>query len=128
MNLSEELLQLELPCDDHAPSAVRQALSDVSDASWAIGDAMLVASELVTNAIRHSGCAEDHDIQVSFGIRDERLLIAVCDPGFSGRAAQIRNDPAFGGLGLQIVAQLAHKWGSERTDGYRVWAEVQLSA
>jgi hypothetical protein len=44
MNLSEEVLELELPCDDHAPSAVRHALSDVSDASWAIGDAMLVVA------------------------------------------------------------------------------------
>ncbi len=128
MKLSDDVLQLDVPCDERAPSAVRHALSDASDASWAIGDAMLVASELVSNAVRHSGCTDDHEIQVTVGRHEESLVIAVYDPGFSGRAAQIRDDAPFGGFGLQIVDQLAHKWGSERTNGYCVWAEVQLSA
>ncbi|MGH2870739.1 MAG: ATP-binding protein [Solirubrobacteraceae bacterium] len=105
---------------------MRQALSDVPDAAWAIGDAMLVASELVTNAVLHSGCGEDHQLQVRVGIREERLLIAVLDPGLSGGDARVRENPTFGGFGLQIVDQLADKWGSERTHGYRVWAEVAL--
>jgi serine/threonine-protein kinase RsbW len=126
LDLREATLELDLPCDEHAPATVRQVLSDVPDAPWAIGDAMLVASELVTNAVLHSGCKADHEIKVSVGIREERLVIAVVDPGLSGGDAQVRENPTFGGFGLQIVDQLADKWGSERAHGYRVWAEVAL--
>lgn len=124
--MREATLELDVPCDEHAPGIVRQALSDVPDAPWAIGDAMLVASELVTNAVLHSGCKDDHDIKVSVGIREERLVIAVVDPGLSGGDARMRENPTFGGFGLQIVDQLADNWGSERTHGHRVWAEVAL--
>lgn len=64
---------------------------------------MLVASELVTNAVLHSGCKADYEIKISVGIREERLVIAVVDPGLSGRDAQVRENPTFGGFGLQIV-------------------------
>jgi anti-sigma regulatory factor (Ser/Thr protein kinase) len=126
LDLRANLLELDLPCDERAPATVRQALSDVPDAPWAIGDAMLVASELVTNAVLHSGCQDAHEIKVSVGIREQSLVIAVVDPGLSGGDAQVRENPNFGGFGLQIVDQLADKWGSERTHGYRVWAEVAL--
>jgi anti-sigma regulatory factor (Ser/Thr protein kinase) len=124
MDLSD--LELGLPCDDRAPSAVRQALSDGADQSWAMGDAMLVASELVTNAVRHSGCGEHDQIQVSVKLRDEHLVIDVRDPGLSNRDAEVRAGAELGGFGLQIVDQLAVRWGSEREFGYRVWAEVPL--
>jgi anti-sigma regulatory factor (Ser/Thr protein kinase) len=126
LDLREATLELDLPCDEHAPATVRQALSDIPDAPWAIGDAMLVASELVTNAVLHSGCENNHDIKVSVGIREERLVIAVVDPGLSGVDARVRENPTFGGFGLRIVDQLAANWGSDRTHGYRVWAEVTL--
>lgn len=88
---------------------------------------MLVASELVTNAVLHSGCKDNHAIQVSVGIREDRLVITVLDPGLSDEDARVREDPTFGGFGLRIVDQLADKWGAERTHGYCVWAEVALS-
>ncbi len=119
-------LELDLPCDDRAPSAVRQALSDGADRLWAIGDAILVASELVTNAVRHSGCGEHHQIQVRVTLRGERLVIDVRDPGLSDQDAEVRAGPEFGGFGLQIIEQLALRWGSERKRGYRVWAEIPL--
>ena len=51
-------LELGLPFDDRVPSAICQASSDGADQSWAMGDAILVASELVTNPVRHSGCGD----------------------------------------------------------------------
>ncbi len=93
-----------------------------------MGDAILVASELVTNAVRHSGCAEHDQIQVSVKLRGEHLVIDVRDPGLSDQAPEIRAGPEWGGFGLQIVDQLAVRWGSERECGYRVWAEVLLPA
>lgn len=119
-------LDLGLPCDDRAPNAVRQALSDGADQSWVMGDVILVASELVTNAVRHSGCEEHHQIQVSVKLRNEHLVIDVRDPGLSDRDAEVQDGAELGGFGLQIVDQLAVRWGSERKSGYRVWAEMPL--
>jgi anti-sigma regulatory factor (Ser/Thr protein kinase) len=94
----------------------------------ALYDAMLVASELVTNAVRHSHCAEDDFLDVRI-TRDGRLRICVLDPGASGRSAQVADRPIeLGGLGLKVVERVAAKWGSDRRDdGYRVWAELGLA-
>jgi two-component sensor histidine kinase len=88
---------------------------------------MLVASELVTNAVRHSHCAEDEFLSVSIS-RDGHLRISVLDPGGSGKNAEIADRPLdLGGLGLKVVEQLATDWGAERRgDGYRVWAELEV--
>lgn len=91
-----------------------------------LGDVMLVASELVTNAVLHSGCSDDHLIQVDVERRAQRLLITVRDPGLSGTEAQGRPGGVDGGWGLLIVDELAQRWGAERADGYCVWAEVAL--
>lgn len=119
-------LELGLPCDDRAASAVRQALRDGAQRSWAMEDAVLVASELVTHVVRHSGCGEHHQIKVSLTVRGERLAIDVRNPGVSDQDAEVRAGPELGGFGLQIVDQLAVRWGSERECGYWVWAEVLL--
>ena len=116
-------------CDEFAPHAVRDAIADIPDLGWVLGDAMLVASELVTNAVRHSLCTEDDLLSVSIS-RDGRLHISVLDPGGSGKDAEIANRPLeLGGLGLKVVEQLAASWGTERGgDGYRVWAELEVPA
>jgi anti-sigma regulatory factor (Ser/Thr protein kinase) len=114
-------------CDEFAPAAVREEMTRLSDLGWVLGDAMLVASELVTNAVRHSLCTEDEYLSVLI-TRDGRLRISVLDPGRSGRDAEIADRPIeLGGLGLKVVEQLATTWGAERhDDGYRVWAELDL--
>lgn len=125
----DHLLQLCVRCDEYAPKAVRQAISGLPEADWVLGDVMLVASELVSNAVRHSLCSEDELLDVTIS-RNAGLKISVIDPGSSGREAEIANrPPEFGGLGLKVVAALAPNWGTERTDGgYRVWAELELPA
>jgi anti-sigma regulatory factor (Ser/Thr protein kinase) len=94
-------------CDEFAPVAVRQEMTRLSDLGWVLGDAMLVASELVTNAVRHSLCTEDEFLSVCI-TSDGRLRISVLDPGGSGREAHIADRPVeLGGLGLKVVEQLA---------------------
>jgi anti-sigma regulatory factor (Ser/Thr protein kinase) len=116
-----------VPCDELAPAVVREKVRDLRDLDGALDDAMLVTSELVTNAVRHSSCAEDEFVTVRV-TRDGRFRIAVLDPGTSGRSAEIVDRPVeLGGLGLKVVEQLAARWGAERrSDGYRVWAELEL--
>jgi anti-sigma regulatory factor (Ser/Thr protein kinase) len=87
---------------------------------------MLVASELVNNAVLHSGCDETHYVQVRVTREARAVRICVRDPGITGTEAQVADSRGFGtrGLGLMIVDQLARRWGVERGEGYRVWAEV----
>jgi serine/threonine-protein kinase RsbW len=117
-----------LPCDSLAPVHVRRHLSHLPDLGWPLGDAMLVATELVTNAVRHSMCNEDDTLLVSVAPRSEHVRISVHDPGRSGRAARIAaGDGWFGGLGLKIIDTLAARWGSSRdATGYEVWADLEL--
>jgi serine/threonine-protein kinase RsbW len=126
MTSSVDLISLEVPCDLHAPALARTALTQLHDGSWSLDDARLVVSELVGNAVRHSGCAPDHPLRVTVSRRGARLLIAIDDPGLSRQAAAtVNDDPSeAGGWGIRIVDALAEAWGTERSDGYRVWAEL----
>jgi anti-sigma regulatory factor (Ser/Thr protein kinase) len=120
----DQVLRLEVPCDPNAPGAVRAALRHVARASWHSDDIVLVASELTTNAVLHSGCAETHKLEFQAAIGPDSVLVSVRDPGFSEQSASQRRSG--GGWGLRIVDQLAARWGAERGDGYRVWAELAL--
>jgi Histidine kinase-, DNA gyrase B-, and HSP90-like ATPase len=123
-----DVLHLCVRCDDLAPAAVWEKMRGLHNLGSALHDAMLVASELVTTAVRHSLCAEDDFLDVRI-TRDGRLLISVRDPGASGSSAQIADRPIeLGGLGLKVVEQVAATWGTERrNDGYGVWAELSLA-
>ncbi|MDQ6605724.1 MAG: ATP-binding protein [Actinomycetota bacterium] len=125
-----EILSLDVPCDQHAPAAVRDALGEIHNGAWSLDDGLLVASELVTNAVRHSGCAPDHVLQVSVDLARGGLVISVHDPGISKCSAVPRagDDEEPGGWGLRIVEKLATRWGAERPNGYRVWAELPVMA
>jgi len=121
---------MTVPCDNLAPVTVRRRLAALADLGWVLGDAMLVASELVTNALRHSMCAEQDHLVVTVDEEADHVRICVRDPGTSGGTARIiaEND-RFGGLGLRVVEQLATHWGSNHgPDGYEVWAQLPLVA
>jgi signal transduction histidine kinase len=121
-----KLFSLNLPCDPAAPGAVRAALDRSEGIGCVLDDAALVATELVTNAVRHSGCSADQTLEVRVDVRSEGLRISVRDPGRSGREAELRSGRTVGGWGLQVVEQIAERWGSERTEGYQVWAEIGM--
>ena len=124
---TDEELTLDMPCDEGAPAAARDLLRALDGEGWAVSDAMLVASELATNAVRHSGGGKDDVLTVDVRIGHGRVWIAVVDPGLSGTNARPRpGGEDLGGFGLRLVDQLACRWGSERTDRYRVWAELAL--
>ena len=126
----KEILALDLPCDPNAPRIVRDALHELDWLGWVLGDVTLVASELVANAVTHSGAQSGDTVQVRAELGDDHLRIAVHDPGRSGLVAHIRSgDPERGGgWGLLIVEQLSRQWGCETDGGQVVWAEVALPA
>jgi anti-sigma regulatory factor (Ser/Thr protein kinase) len=91
--------------------------------------ATLIASELVTNAVMHSGCGPDDRINLYVRLGQDRLRITVHDPGASNRTPQVapEGDGSRGGLGLRVVQQIALGWGTEQADGRYVWAEIRMS-
>jgi anti-sigma regulatory factor (Ser/Thr protein kinase) len=123
-------MAISLPCAPSASAAVREELSHLDELGWILGDVMLVASELVNNAVVHSGGTPQHDLEVRASRREGLLTVSVRDPGISGGSAEPKpqqDDLAPGGWGLQIVEALCARWGEERENGYRVWAEIDLA-
>ena len=81
--------------------------------------AVLLASELVTNAVVHTRSA---DVGLRARCDGETLLVAVDD---EGAAPPVCCDGAATGAGLTLVDSLAARWGWEPlASGKRVWFEV----
>ena len=125
-----DVLALEMLCDVDAPSRVRDAVRAIDGIGSSLGDAILIASELVTNTLRQSAGSDARFIQIRVRKARDRLLISVRDPDDCGHGARAAgaSDPGAGGAGLWLVQRLAHSWGGERRNGYRVWAELQLAS
>ena len=84
-------------------------------------DAVLVLSELVTNAMVHAGAG----CTVGLQHRDDLLRLEVRDPSPREPVLRPVAPAVVGGHGLRVVDALAESWGWERTsDGKRVWAIV----
>ena len=128
---SVDLLRLAVRCDPHAPRLARKAVDGVEGIDGVRADARLVVTELVSNAVRHSGCAASDLIQVQASRRDGLLEILVTDQGVSGLTPRIPPERAdgTGGRGLAIVANLSSRWGTLRIAGdcRVVWPELALN-
>jgi anti-sigma regulatory factor (Ser/Thr protein kinase) len=120
------LIDIRVPCDERAPAAAREALAGLRVFTRKIGDLTLIASELITNAVLHSGCNAEDELELLLERLDGHLRLSVLDPGRTGKSADVAIDEqrASGGVGLFLVEQLASQWGAERSEHYRVWAEV----
>ncbi|MDO0926629.1 ATP-binding protein [Streptomyces sp. TG1A-8] len=112
----------------HARHFVASLLSDRGP----VEDAVLVVSELATNAVRHtrSGSA-DGRFFVVVCLGDDLVRIEVVDQG-GDRVPHLchATDREEGGHGLRLIAAFAKNWGyTIRPGGRSVWAElVRVSA
>jgi anti-sigma regulatory factor (Ser/Thr protein kinase) len=89
-----------------------------------VDDALLVTSELFTNAVLHGSGR----IDVYVTLDPEALRIAVVDDGrrTPERWPRMRVTPTMGGRGLRIVDTVASTWGNnlDPAGRTRVWAEM----
>jgi anti-sigma regulatory factor (Ser/Thr protein kinase) len=91
--------------------------------------ARLLATELATNSVRHSGAGPDATLIVRVALTRASVCIEVEDPGHDGIIAPRPADPISGdGFGLRLVQSLSERWGLERraAGGTRVWARIAL--
>jgi anti-sigma regulatory factor (Ser/Thr protein kinase) len=123
------------------PEAVAAARRHVRGTllAWGIpadvaGDALMVCSELVTNALRATwgmGGAEDRwPVVMRLLANGERLVIEAWDSHPGTPVLGPVEDQAEGGRGLAIVDALANRWGWRRLSAHvkAVWAELLLPA
>jgi serine/threonine-protein kinase RsbW len=96
-----------------------------------IEDVLLVASELVTNAIRHGEpLAGDGggEVTVAWQVDPQAIVVRVTDAGGASRP-KVRHPSAreIGGRGLALVEAIASRWGVEDADdATTVWAAVAV--
>ncbi len=124
--------KLELPGGRDAPAAVRARMDALLAGRVGeddLGDVLVLASELVTNAVRHGGAGEDDTIVVHLAIAADVMRVEVCDqgPGFAPPEI-LRPRVEGGGNGLILVQRLSSAWGVAGDDGTCVWFERVLDA
>lgn len=129
--------QLLLPADAASVWYAREFTAD-RVGLWGLGAlrdaAVLVVSELVTNAVRACG-GWPAWVVLRLGLTLDGLLVEVWDPSADPPvpvAAEVPDEPAVlpeGGRGLALVAACAAAWGHypvERPGGKVVWARLAL--
>jgi two-component sensor histidine kinase len=119
----------------HATSAARVRQAMLADlASRSIGDdsadeVVLVASELVGNAIRHTPTSSSGELTVSWQLGRRAVTVQVSDASRTGPVPRHAADDEPGGRGLAIVDALAEDWGYDaHSSGKHVWARVPVRA
>lgn len=115
---------LELESDPRMVAVARHFVRDRLTSWEATEDldaAVLVTSELVTNAVLHARTA----IQVKLELDGNRVRIEVFDENTRAPVEAACPPDATSGRGLALVSALAPAWGIDhRPDGKVVWAEL----
>ncbi len=90
----------------------------------AVGDAALVISELLSNAIRHARPLHGSWLRVAWSVDAGSIEVAVSDGGSPTRPRPAHaSRSSLGGRGIGIVEHLARAWGVRADDGVlTVWA------
>ncbi len=117
-----------LPC---VPSSVAVArgriaaeLHEAGIFAAAVGDAVLVLSELLSNAVLHARPLVGAEVRVAWLLSPPTLEVIVRDGGSATRPRAGRPSlSAIGGRGLAIVEHLSSSWGIRADElGTEVWA------
>jgi anti-sigma regulatory factor (Ser/Thr protein kinase) len=107
-----------------ARGTVRRAAEDWGLDDDLCGVALLVATELVTNAVEHARTAS----VLSVGLDRSGLHVAVRDDAPGEVVPSARPGP-HGGYGLHVVERLSRSWGvTAHRDGKTVWAVLPLDS
>jgi anti-sigma regulatory factor (Ser/Thr protein kinase) len=121
-------LELRLERDVRAPAIARAAVSEELEAAGIDGSfgqtIVLLVSEVVSNAVRHSSAPEDSSIALAASVSDAAVRISVTDAG-EGFTPRPRDPERLGdGYGLFLLERAATSWGVELQSGTTVWFEL----
>ena len=111
----------------HAPGQVRHSLEERYGDSMErslLDDLTLLASEVVTNAVQHSGCPQGDLLDVQTTVLDGVLRLEVTDRGTGTHMLAPRSvDPP---SGLSYLEILSDRWSSRADDSFHVWFEIDV--
>ncbi len=120
-------LAVDLPMTADAPALARRAIERLALAEGARATASLLASELVSNAVRHSGAGAAEAIRLHARVSGGALRLSVTDGGYGFSATAERPPPgAAGGYGLFLVERLADAWGVDSATPTTVWLDLAI--
>jgi serine/threonine-protein kinase RsbW len=128
---SQPSISMRIPGGNDAPARARRwvhaQLAGHIPAATA-SDAALLVSELVTNSVVHAKVGAGRALTVGVTRLDDRVRIAVADPGSRLKPRMLPPDPETpGGLGLLLVDELCETWGVRQDLGPTcVWCELLL--
>jgi anti-sigma regulatory factor (Ser/Thr protein kinase) len=120
-----EPLELTLPARVEAPREARTAAREATT-RWGISPdtadtVALVISELVTNAVLHTGSAPVLRMRAS----DGAVYVELSDDDSRPPRMRDPGDDDAGGRGLHLIEALSHRWGVRTTrTGKVVWCEI----
>jgi len=122
-------LRLALPPDVPAVRLARRVTRDAL-AAWELGHvedaAVLLVSELVTNALRHADDTGAIGLELTSAGTWLRVEVQDGDPHW--RVSRSPADCDESGFGFVLVDSLAARWGMRRVSaGKAVWAELDAS-
>jgi anti-sigma regulatory factor (Ser/Thr protein kinase) len=123
--LSEHALRVRPDAIGEARMYVRDQLRDVLSPSK-LYEAELLASELVTNAVRHAIVGEGAAIQLGIEVEPGTVRISVEDAGAGFDLSKVvpRSPDDSGGWGLFLIETLADRWGIDASPPHTVWFEI----
>ena len=111
-----------------APRTVRHSL----EAKYALtmdrvllDDVKVMASEVVTNSVVHSGRPESDPITVTSNVIDGVLHVEIGDPGQGEANLSARSLIPPSGLGYLDI--LSDRWSSNQNASFHVWFEIDVT-
>jgi anti-sigma regulatory factor (Ser/Thr protein kinase) len=119
-------IRRKLPLGPEAPAQARRLLDTLELGSATREKIALLVSELVTNAVLHSGASTGARLSVTIACEGDCIAAEVLDPGPGFHWDRKNPDLTQpGGLGLFLVDRMADRWGIRRRSGSSVWFECR---
>ncbi len=116
-----------IPLSSSAPGTARRSfdgLTGLVEASL-LDDLRLLTSEIVTNAVQHSGCPQGDPITVDTALGKDVMRIEVLDQGDGVGSLRPRSSSPPSGLGYVNV--LSDRWASVIVNSFQVWFEIDVT-
>ncbi|MDF9714618.1 ATP-binding protein [Nocardioides sp. ChNu-153] len=122
---------VDLPHDDEAVRATRVLLRDALGPDGAdlpsstVTDTVIVAGELVLNAVDHGMPGTTGTIEFSWRLTRQHVVLRVVDAGVGPDIVRgIGSDDSLRGRGLVLVEALSDSWSADRTGRTTVTARI----
>jgi anti-sigma regulatory factor (Ser/Thr protein kinase) len=125
---SGQALRVELSRDVRAPARARSVVAEQLASAGIDGTfsqtIVLLVSEVVSNAVRHSAAPADSAIDLRARVTETTVRVEVTDAG-EGFTPRARDPERLGeGYGLYLIEKTASSWGVEGGNSTTVWFEL----